>query len=113
MNPVFYSVLHVLAAFVLVGYTFAAFAAPAPEKRGRVMMMTGIAALVMLVSGMGLQAKMHVGWPAWLLVKMVCWLALATLSGIAFRSPSAAGKYSLFALVLIAVAVYCVYVKPF
>ena len=66
MSPVVYSILHVISILVLTGYTFYAFGAPADTKK-RVMIITGFASLLALVAGFGLQAKLNVGWPGWLI----------------------------------------------
>ena len=112
MNPIFYYILHVSSVLVLAVYTFYAFAAPA-ETRKRVMMITGIASLLALVAGFGLQAKLHYGFPGWLIVKLVCWLGLSALAGIGYRRRAAVGTLSLVALALLIVAVVMVYAKPF
>jgi uncharacterized membrane protein SirB2 len=115
MNPVIYYILHLIGLFVLAGWTFFAFAGPAPETRKRVMMLTGIASLVVLIGGFGLVAKVYANNFAqgWLIVKIICWLGLSSLAGIAYRRPEARGTLSTLALVFIAVAVYMVYAKPF
>ncbi|HYD84142.1 MAG TPA: hypothetical protein VEA63_08805 [Opitutus sp.] len=112
MSPTFYYVLHVISVLVLTGYTFYAFAAPA-ETRKRVMMVTGIASLLVLVGGFGLQAKLGYGFPGWLIVKMVCWLGLSALAGMGYRKRGAAGTLSVVALLIAATAVVMVYTKPF
>ncbi len=112
MNPLIYSVAHVLSAFVLVAFSFQVFIAPHPQFKRRLMMYTGIASLLMLVAGFGLQAKLNAGFPLWLIIKIVCWFGVSALSGLAFRSPARARIYSLVALGLVAIAVYCVYFKP-
>lgn len=112
MDPLFYSVLHVAAAFVLVAYTFSAFAAPRNERRGFHLMVTGIASLVMVVAGVGLLHKQGLGFPSWAIVKLVCWLFLSALAGIAFRRPGIASILSLIAMGLVLVALYCVYMRP-
>ena len=113
MDPSIYYFLHVLGAFVLVGWTYAACVAPAPERRKATMMVTGIASLVMVVAGFGLQAKLQVGFPLWLIVKLVCWLVISALSGIAFRKPESAKGLALVVYLLVVVALACVYFKPF
>jgi hypothetical protein len=114
MNPLYYYILHVVALLVLTGFTFFAFAGPAPETRKRVMMITGIASLVMLVAGFGLVAKVYGNhFAGWMIVKMVCWLGLSSLAGIAYRRPAARGTLTVVAIVLFTVAVYMVYAKPF
>lgn len=112
MNPLFYSVLHVVSLFVLAGYTFYAFAAPA-ETRKRVMMITGIASLLALIAGFGLQAKLGYAFHGWLIVKIVCWLGLSALAGFGYRRRGAAGTLAAVAVLLIVVAVLMVYLKPF
>jgi hypothetical protein len=112
MTPTFYYILHLSSILVLTGYTFYAFAA-SPETRKRVMMITGIASLLALVGGFGLQSKLHVGFPGWLIVKLVCWLGLSALAGFGYRRRGAAGVLSLIAIALVIVAVVMVYVKPF
>jgi uncharacterized membrane protein SirB2 len=114
MNPAFYHILHVLALLVLTAQTFMAFANPAPENRKRTMMITGIAALLMLVSGFGLISKLYANhFSGWMIVKLVCWLGLSGLAGIAYRKPETRGALSLTAMVLIVVALFMVYLKPF
>lgn len=116
MSPVFYYILHVISLLVLTGYTFYAFAAP-PESKPRVMMMAGIAGLLALIAGFGLQAKMKAGWPSpwpgWLIVKIVCWVGLMALGGIGYRRRGAAGALAVIAIALVAVAVTMVYTRPF
>lgn len=114
MSPSFYHVIHVFSLAALVGYSFYAFAAPAPETKKRVMIMTGIAGLLMLVAGFGLIKtmgySMHSGW-IW--VKVACWLGLMALPGMAYRKREKAGLFIVIALVLVLIAVFMVYYKPF
>ena len=112
MQPEVYYVLHVVAGFLLFAWTFQAFAAPDPEKKVRIAMLTGIASLIMVVAGFGLQAKLKTGFPVWLLVKVFCWLVLSALSGMAFRQPQRAKAFSLLAILVTATAVLMVYLKP-
>ena len=116
MNPHELSALHVAhvaAALVLVGYTFYAFAAP-PESRKRVLIWTGSAAIVMLLTGLRMWQAVYGFAPAgWLFVKVVCWLGLAAISGIAFRRREKAGLLSWVAIILAVTAVTMVYVRPF
>jgi hypothetical protein len=112
MNPTIYHILHISSLLVLFGYTFYAFAAPAESKR-RVMMITGIASLLALVGGFGLLAKLHLGFPGWIIVKFVCWLGLSAIAGFAYRKREQTCVFMLIALVLAITAVVMVYVRPF
>jgi hypothetical protein len=112
MTPTFYSILHVFSVLVMTGFTFYAFAAD-PSTRKRTLAFSGIASLLALIAGFGLQAKLSVGFPGWLIVKIVCWLGLSALTGIGYRRRGAAGALALVAIVLVFVAVLMVYLKPF
>jgi len=107
-----YLVLHLSSIIVLLGYTFYAFAAPA-ETRRRVLMITGIAALLIIVSGIGMLQKLHLGFPGWAMVKIACWLGLSSIAGIAYRKRAQADLFMLIAFVLAITAVSMVYVRPF
>jgi hypothetical protein len=112
MSLSFYHILHVFSLLVLTGYTFYAFAAPA-EARKKVLIITGIASLLMFVSGLGLTTKLlGVGqgvWPVWVWIKLVAWLGLSALAGIGFRRRAAAPVLMAVALALVFVALYAVY----
>jgi len=112
MKPEVYYVLHVVAAFLLFGWTLQACAAPRPENKRRMAMLTGIASLVMLVGGFGLQAKLDTGFPLWFNVKLGCWLVLSVLAVLVFRKPAMAKALSLLALLVMGIAVLMVYLKP-
>ena len=112
MNPTFYHILHLGSLIVLLGYTFYGFAAPA-ETRKRVLMITGMMSLLMLVSGIGLLHKMHYGFPGWAIVKLVCWLGLSAVAGLAFKRREQANTIMVIAFVLAITAVAMVYVRPF
>lgn len=112
MSPVIYQILHIVSLLILFGYTFYAFSAPA-ETRKRVMLITGIASLVALVAGFGLQAKLVGSFPGWLIVKIVCWLGLSAIAGLAYRRRGAARPLAAIAITLAIVAVIMVYRRPF
>lgn len=112
MSPLFYHILHVISILVLTGFTFYAFAAPA-ETRKRVLMIAGIASFLALVGGFGLLAKLKIGWPGWVFVKIVCWLALSALGGIGYRKRESAGALTVVATLALIIAVVMVYLKPF
>lgn len=113
MDPLVYSVLHVASAILLVAFTFRACAAPTPDKRRGAMIMTGVLALVLIVAGFGLSAKLGYGFPGWMIVKLVLAIVLASLSGMAFRKPGMAGALLWLAALIAVAAVWLVYNKPF
>jgi uncharacterized membrane protein SirB2 len=110
MNPNYYFLLHLFALFILTAHTFMAFANPAPENRKRTLIITGLASLLVLVSGFGLLAKLHPGqFPGWAIVKLCCWLGLSSLAGIAYRRPHLRGPLAIVALLLTLTALVMVY----
>jgi uncharacterized membrane protein SirB2 len=115
MDPLYYKILHVFALIVLTAHTYMAFANPAPQNRRLTLIVTGGAALLMLISGFGLlSTEYHNQWPGqWLTVKVVCWLGLSALAGLAYRKAHLRGVLSFVGLVLILIALVMVYLKPF
>jgi len=106
-------IIHVASVLVLVAYTFFAFAGPIETKK-RVMMITGIASLLVLVTGIRMwQGLFSFHAFGWIIVKIVCWLGLSALTGFAYRKRDSANALMLVALVLAIVALTMVYAKPF
>lgn len=109
-----YQVLHVASIITLIAVVFSAFAAPRPERRKFVMMLSGIAALVAAVSAFGLISVVYGNdFTGWMIVKIVAWLGLAALPGVAFRRPEQARTFGWISAVLVLVALLMVYLKPF
>jgi hypothetical protein len=116
MNPrelIALHAVHGIAVFVLLAYSFFALAAPA-ETRKRVLMMTGIASLVALATGIRMWLGMF-GFAAmgWIIVKLFCWLGLSALTGVAYRKRDKTGALTVVLLLLTSIAVVMVYYKPF
>ena len=110
----YYQLLHILSLIVLTAHTFMAFANPAPENRKRTMMITGIAALLMFISGFGMLTLNKIPFATgWVIVKLFCWFGVTAMAGVAYRKPEARGTLSLVTLVLLAVAIFMVYFRPF
>ena len=109
----FLHVFHVSSVLLLIGATFYAFAA-APETKTRVSIYSGVAALLVLLSGFRMwQAQFGLAPAGWVIVKLVCWLAIASFSGLAFRRREKAPLWIALTIVLAIVAVAMAYVKPF
>ena len=112
MSPAFYHILHVVSVLVLFGYTFYAFAAPA-ETRKKVMMITGIASLVVLISAFGLISKVYGNnFQPWMFVKIAAWFGLSALAGFGYRKRGKARIWATLAVVFALLAVTMVYLKP-
>jgi len=109
-----YQVLHVLSVILLVGLTFSAFAAPNKERKRRVAIGTGLLSLIALVTGFGMISVLYANhFAGWMIVKLVVWLAIAALSGMAFRMREKTGMFAWLTAALVLVAVAMVYLKPF
>jgi len=97
---------------ILVGFTFLAFAAPA-ESRKKVMIWTGIANVLILLTGIRMWQGLYAFSGGWVIVKIIAWLGLAGIAGIAFRKREKVGVLLWTSLLLMTIAVAMVYVKPF
>ena len=116
MNPHELNALHVLhlsGVLVLISYTFFAFAGPA-ETRSRVLMITGIASLLVLLTGVRMwQGLLGFQLFGWLVIKLVCWLGLSAISGVAYKRRDRTNSLMVITLVLAITAVAMAFVKPF
>ena len=113
MNYQLFQFLHVTSVLLLSGVTFAAFAAPHPDSRRTFLMMSGVLSLLVFLTGFGTMGMMGLGFPGWAMVKVVCWLALSGLVGMAFRMTGQIRMLATVAVVAIAIAVAMVTYKPF
>lgn len=106
-----YQVLHVASMVLLTAFLFQAFANPDPKNRKKNMMATGVFATLVLIGGFGLVATMKLGFPWWIIVKLVCWLGLASISGMAYRKPQRIPLLTVVAIALILTAIIAVYFR--
>lgn len=104
-------VLHVVSVIALLAFTFFGFAG-APETRKMVMITTGVAALLVLLTGIRMWQGMYAWHGSWVWVKLVCWLALAGLTGIGYRKRDKMGLFMTILLAIAVVALVMVYWKP-
>lgn len=106
----FFQFLHVTAAILLVASTFSAFANPVPGRRKLLLGLNGTFSLLVLLTGLGMG---HIwSWPVWLFAKIVLWLAITAMAGIAFRRRQLTGPLGIATALLTAAAVWLVYYKP-
>ena len=110
----FYKLLHLFALIVLTAHLFMSFANPDPKNRKLTLLVTGIALLFMLISGFGMLAIEKIPFATgWVIVKLVCWLGLGSLSGLVYRKAHLRGLLSFITLSLILVAIVMVLFRPF
>jgi hypothetical protein len=79
------------------------------ESRKKILMWSGIASLVVMLTGFGMAGVQKIGFPLWINVKILCWLLISSLVGVYFRKPELKGKLLVFNLVLAFVALSMVY----
>lgn len=112
-----YKVFHVIAILTLVSGLVALLVLPtATHGRHRRVahILTGIAALVVLVSGFGLHARLGGVWQGWVVTKIAMWVTLLVVL-VQFRRGPAASPAAPWLLVLpaAAVAIFMAIYKPF
>ncbi len=107
-------ITHVFGVLVLLGTVFYA-SAGAPESRKKVLMWSGIASLLVLLTGgrLWMVLKPTFVQQGWLVVKLVCWLGLSAFGGFAYRWRDRACLWLSLSLVLALVALVMVFVRPF
>ena len=113
MSFQFYQVIHLFSAIMLAGVAFAALANPLAERRRTILILSGVAALLALVSGFGLLGIGRFGFPGWIVIKLAAWLALAAIAGVAFRRPQQARPLAIVVAVAVLLAVGAAVLKPF
>lgn len=113
MDPRIFHIFHVLSVIVLVGTTFAAFANPTELVRRKVLSASGVASLIAVISGFGLAGLLKVGFPLWLIVKIVCWLGLSAIAGITFRQPKKIPALAALTVAMVLIALVMIYFRPF
>ena len=118
MSPQFYQILHVGSVLFLIATIFAIFAGAPESKRKGLSILVGVLTLLVLVAGFGaatkaLQLPSPVQWPVWLWGKVVCWLGIAAIGGMAFKKRSNPAPFIAAIVILVLLALFFVYVKPF
>jgi len=106
-----YQALHVVSMVLLTAFIFQSFANPDPKNKKRTGMITGILALTMLIAGFGMVSTMKVGFPVWVIIKLLCWVGLVSISGMAYRKPERIPALTAAAIGLVLIAVVTVYFR--
>ena len=118
MSLAFYKVIHILGLLLvftgLGGITLQAYLGGGNgEGRRLTRIAHGVGLLLMLVAGFGALARLGMGFPGWVWLKIVIWIVIAGITVVIRRQPQLAG-FLWFALpVLGAFAGYLALYKPF
>ncbi len=111
MMPQYFHILHVFSLFMLFGVCAAAAASPVAGNRKKFLMWSGIASLMVFISGFGLAGILKIGFPLWIWVKIFCWLGLSVLVGLFFRMPEKSKTLICIAILIVLIAVSTVYLR--
>jgi uncharacterized membrane protein SirB2 len=97
MSPIFYKILHLTGVILLfIGLASALMPKDTPHRRIGVIF-HGIGLVILLVAGFGLIAKLQIGFPWWIIAKLVLWLAFGAMPLIGKRELPQCGLASLMA----------------
>ena len=110
MDPLTYKIIHLIGISILglgVGGMMAG-----GEKRKTFAICQGIGLLVMLVSGFGLLAKLHPGYPPFAIVKTVLWVVIAMLPLLFRKLKTPLGVAIIVSVTLVGIMAWLGVMKP-
>ncbi len=119
MSPLLYRALHItgiLLAFTALGGTMLrALAGTRDGAPGRKLALAshGVAMLLVLVSGFGMLAKLDLGFPPWVWLKIAIWLVIGASIAVIRRLPAHAAVFWFAIPILGVVAAGLAIFKPF
>lgn len=114
MDYLVYKVIHLAGVICL----FAGLGAALAHGEGRghinrlVAILHGVGLVLLLVSGFGIQAKLGLGFPVWLIVKIALWIVMGAMLTIGRRTALGPTRALLIAIVLGAVLAFLGVYKP-
>jgi len=110
MPYVFYHILHLISLIAFVSSVSLQLKGDNQGKAPKIV--TGVSGLILLISGMGLLARIGNSMDSWVIVKLVIWLAVMILVPVtAKRFPGKRGFVFNLVMLLFAVAIYAVSTK--
>jgi uncharacterized membrane protein SirB2 len=113
MSYELYKVIHLAAIFVFLSGASALLLARPSGKLWKIV--TGVATLVILITGFGLKARLGIeGFPGWMLGLLVIWLIVSMLGHIVAKRFPAKGMAAYWTTIgLSVIAAYLAVYKPF
>jgi hypothetical protein len=112
MSPELYHVLHLCGVLMLFLGLGGMFASEGGKGSKLFPALHGVGLLVMLVAGLGVAHKSGLGWPAWLLAKIACWVVLGAVPVLVKRGVLPRFLALLLVLALGGVAAWLGHAKP-
>lgn len=111
-----YKVIHLTCLVAFYSFYGVQILGEKEEKKYKIL--GGVASVLILVSGMGLLARIGIshgnGWPVWAIVKMVAWFILAGgIPLVAKRLPAFSKQYYWFSMILFIFLSWMINEKPF
>jgi hypothetical protein len=85
MNPLIYNVIHVVSIMAVFAALGAVAASEGTKHHKLGAALHGLALLLILVSGFGMLAKYNLGFPWWIMVKLIIWVAIGGMLAVAKR----------------------------
>lgn len=119
MSMEFYKIMHLTGVFMVMVALGGLIAQVKAKKSGEVAdkklfaITHGIGLLLALVGGFGLMARLSVPWDGWIILKMIFWVVLGGLTVLIKRKPGSASLWWTLVILIGAVAVYLVRMRPF
>jgi len=111
MSSEFYKIIHVL--MVVLMFSFFAVQIFSNNSEKKMGMYSGIASLLLFISGFGLIARLGVGWPTWALIKIGIWILIAVGTPMIIKRAGNLKRPWFFVMsILLVVVVYLVQYKP-
>jgi uncharacterized membrane protein SirB2 len=113
----FYKVAHLIMIFLFItGIAVSFFRVGEIPKWSKIV--TGISSLLILVTGMGLIARLGIShgepWPTWIITKVTIWLIVAVAGAVLAKRLSSGRGFAYFGILgLMMVAATFAVVKPF
>ena len=118
MSYLAYKTVHLVGVFMVllsIGALILLYAVKEerPALRKLAFATNGIGLLLALVAGFGLIAKLGLGFPIWVLIKILIWVAFLGLASMIKRQPGSAAAFWWTTLALASAAAYLALFKPF
>ncbi|MGJ8655171.1 MAG: hypothetical protein ACSHX6_01870 [Akkermansiaceae bacterium] len=104
-----YKIIHYVGIFTLMFSLGSLFT----QYNKRAVMGHGIALLLIILGGFGMQAKLKLGFPNWMIVKMVIWVIFGAAIVLAKRNVLKGAAAWVVMIGLAVVAAYLGFMKPF
>lgn len=116
MSYEFYKIMHFVGLVMLflgLGGRIIFLAAKVENPAGKVCsIFHGLGLLLVLVAGFGLLARLQIGFPGWVYVKIAAWIGLGALTLLPKKKPQLGSLAFVSAIILAGLAVYFVVAKP-